>query len=127
ECSLFGRGGAAGSYGFVLGQIPILRPFSRNVQLSNLQERLNLFQEDAPAILALIAVAIALIVAYKIWQWRMTRTGKHLRIASHSAQRLMLWSTAACTASWLLLQGSRPYYLFHIAPLLVVTGAIVLQ
>jgi hypothetical protein len=77
ELSLFGRGGTMGSYAFVLRQIPIARPFSRNVQISNLLERYNLFASDAPGVLLIIFSCVVLIVLYKIWQRRMTQSGKH--------------------------------------------------
>jgi len=127
EFSLFGGGGASGSYSFVLNQIPIMRPFSRNVQMSNLQERINLFLEDAPSVFVLLGIAILLIVVYKAWQWRVSKRGKRLCIATTPSQQFILSCGLACALSWILLQGSRPYYLFHIVPLLVVVGAIVLQ
>ena len=39
-------------------------------------------------------------------------------------QRFLLSCAAFCAVSWLLAQGSRPYYLFHILPLLAIAGAI---
>lgn len=127
EFSLFGRGGAEGSYSFVIHQIPILRPFSRNVQVSNLMERFHLFTVDAPGMLLLIAIAILFTILYKFRQWWLLRSGKHLKIASTNEQRFFLQCCVLCTISWLLTEGSRPYYLFHILPILIIGSAIILE
>ena len=127
EFSLFGRGGSMGSYGFVLQQIPIMRPFSRNVQLSNLAERWSLFEKDIPGLLTLIMICIFLILLYKGWQWQLKRKGTLLKIATSTSQRFFLLAAALCSISWVLLQGSRPYYLFHIVPILLIACAVVLQ
>ncbi|MDP4198844.1 MAG: hypothetical protein Q8922_02620 [Bacteroidota bacterium] len=127
EFSLFGRGGSMGSFSFVLQQIPIARPFSRNVQISNLIERYNLFAGDAPGVLLLAAVAIILAISYMVWQWRMRRHGRQLRLAMAPAQTFAMLATVFCIIGWCLFQGSRPYYLFHITPLVIACGAIVLE
>ncbi|MFI5202823.1 MAG: hypothetical protein ACHQNE_10595, partial [Candidatus Kapaibacterium sp.] len=126
EFSLFGRGGGDGSYSFVLNQIPILRPFSRNVQVSNLIERFHLFQTDAPGILIVIGVSVLLVLAYSWGGGRSGRVGHHGRVLWHS-QRFFLLCIIFCSLVWLLTEGSRPYYLFHIVPLLAIGGAIILQ
>jgi hypothetical protein len=127
EFSLLGRGGSLGSYGFVIGQIPILRPFSRSVQVSNLLQRFHLFLLDQTGIILLLAIAILLALSYKIWHWRLSRRGVRLRLAITEAQQFFLVAATCCTISWLLLEGSRPYYFFHIAPLVIIGGAIVLE
>jgi hypothetical protein len=127
EFSLFGKGGSMGSFSFVLVQIPILRPFSRNVQVSNLVERINLFGSDIPGLIVLILAALLLAIGYKLWQWWLIRNQVRLKIATTPEQRFFLGASILCSASWLLLEGSRPYYLFHIVPLFVVSGTIVLQ
>jgi hypothetical protein len=127
EFSLFGRGGGMGSYTFVIGQIPLLRPFSRNVQLSNLAERFNLFHAESIGVLAVIGIAIVLGVAYKLRQFQLRRKGIRLRIAITPERSFLLSCVVCCTLSWLLTEGSRPYYLFHIVPLLVIGCAIVLE
>ncbi|HZK77219.1 MAG TPA: hypothetical protein VFD13_09950, partial [Candidatus Kapabacteria bacterium] len=123
EFSLFGRGGSEGSYSFVLNQIPILRPFSRNAQVSNLMERFHLLKMDAPGIIIVIGVSIFLALAYWILGGRVGR----VRAAKNTAQRFFLSCTVVCTIVWLLAEGSRPYYLFHIVPLLVIGGALALE
>jgi hypothetical protein len=127
EFSLFGRGGSMGSYSFVIAQIPLMRPVSRNVQLSNLAERFNLFHADSIGVLAMIGVAILLTLAYKLRQFQLRRNGIRLRIAIAPEQSFFLSCVLACTFVWLLAEGSRPYYLFHIVPPLIIGCAIVLE
>ena len=120
EFSLFGRGGTEGSYTFVLNQIPIFRPFSRNVQVSNWVERFHLFERDAPGVLVLTVVAIIFGIGYRL-------SNRSNRAVSKSlSQSMRFWwkATILCTIVWLLAEGSRPYYLFHITPLLVLAGIL---
>ncbi len=127
EFSLFGQGGTEGSYAFVIGQIPILRPFSRNVQISNIEERWNLFLKDAPGVLILLLVVILFFAFYKFRQFAFLRRGVHFHVAITRAQRFFLASSFFCSMSWLLMEGSRPYYLFHLVPVLIVAAIIVLE
>ena len=116
-----------GSYSFVIAQIPLLRPFSRNVQLSNLAERFNLFHTDSIGVLATIGVVIFLALVYKLRQFQLRRNGIRLRIAIAPEQNFILSCVVFCTLTWLLAEGSRPYYLYHIVPLLVIGCAVVLE
>ncbi len=123
EFSLFGKGGKAGIFSFVLNEVPILRPFSRNVQVSNLMERIHLFQMDAPGTLMLLGGALLVFIIY---QFRLCR--EHVVDSAISRrQNFFLVCVLICTLSWLLMQGSRPYYLFHIVPLLLIGGLIILE
>jgi hypothetical protein len=124
EFSLFGRGGRSGIFSFVLNEVPILRPFSRNVQVSNLMERCHLFQTDLPGMLILLGISLLLIVVYLLLQRQLR--GQEMVLATHG-QIFFLASTALCALSWLLMQGSRPYYLFHIVPLLLIGCGIMLE
>lgn len=115
EFSLFGRGGNDGSYSFVLNQIPILRPFSRNVQVSNLIERFHLFWMDAPGILVVVIAGILLgIIVLSANRKKLTR----LRQSIFRPREFWFAAAIMCSITWLLAEGSRPYYLFHIVPLL---------
>jgi hypothetical protein len=127
EVSLFGHGGTSGIFNFVIRDIPILRPFSRNVQISNLQERFHIATNDVPGLLLLIGLSILFLGGYKFMQFRMKRHHVFLRIATAQEQRFFLLASLLSTLSWLLLEGSRPYYLFHIIPMLAVGFAIILQ
>ena len=120
ELSLFGKGGGMGNYSFVLNQLPILRPFSRNVQMSNLMERVSLLWGEAPMLLLLIAAFIlAAFVAVILPSRR--RTG-----LVSNPNSFLLTSALFATLSWLLLQGARPYYMMHILPLLVFVSVLLL-
>lgn len=127
EFSLFGRGGALGSYSFVLQQIPIARPFSRSVQVANLLERFNLFATDSPGVLLTFLCVVIILVLYTIWRSRMKGQGKVLRVARTPEQFFVAIAASLSLICWLLFQGSRPYYLFHIVPVLCVATAIILQ
>jgi hypothetical protein len=124
EFSLFGRGGKAGIFSFVLNEVPILRPFSRNVQLSNLQERIALFKADLPGMLLVLPITTLLMLSYIIRKRQRAKQEKNVQINLMSNRRFWLACIVSCTLSWLLLEGSRPYYLFHIAPLLVIGSVI---
>ncbi len=124
EFSLFGRGGKAGIFSFVLNEVPILRPFSRNVQLSNLQERIVLFKADLPGMLVVLPIAALLMLTYIIRNRKHGKQEKNVQVTHSPNQRFWLGCTVLCTLSWLLLEGSRPYYLFHIVPLLVIGSMI---
>ncbi len=125
EFSLFGRGGKAGIFSFVLNEVPILRPFSRNVQVSNLMERCHLVQKDLPGMLVMLFVALLIFIVYQL-RLRRKDAEKH-RVIITLRQNFFLMSTLICTLSWLLMQGSRPYYLFHIVPLLLLGCAIIFE
>ena len=127
EFSLFGHGSSNGIFSFVIREIPILRPFSRNVQVSNVAERFHLFMSDIPGIALAIYIILIFLVLYKVSQWRMQRKGIRLRIARRSEQEFFLLATLLCGLSWLLLEGSRPYYLFHIVPVFVIAFSITLE
>ncbi len=121
EFSLFGSGGSEGSYSFVLNQIPLLRPFSRNVQVSNLVERFHLFGRDAPGILVIVCGTILLGIIYLL-----SRQRKIGRLVQPGPTKRRFWFAAAafCTLTWLLTEGARPYYLFHIIPMMAIAGAL---
>jgi hypothetical protein len=127
EFSLFGRGGKAGIFSFVLNEIPILRPFSRNVQLSNITERFQLLLTDLPEMLFAVGISMALLVTYYLRRRRNLERGIAFDITFSKSQRFFLYSAFLCTLLWLLTEGSRPYYLFHIAPMLLMACGIIVE
>ncbi len=127
EFSLFGRGGKAGIFSFVLNEIPILRPLSRNVQVSNLMERFHLFEGDLPGMLVLLGAALLVLLWFLALRLRSRDGGNATGVSVSHSQRIFMWCGVVCTLVWLLTQGSRPYYLFHIVPLLVIGCTIVLE
>ena len=127
EFSLFGSGGGFGSYDFVLRQLPILRPFSRSVQLSNLLERYQLFSREAPGALLLILSAITLILCYLLWKLTLRFLARHVKVSATAAQSFFVAASGLATLSWLLLQGARPYYAMHILPIVIVSTMVVFE
>ncbi len=125
EFSLFGHGGKSGIFSFVLNEVPILRPFSRNVQVSNLLERMHLFQIDMPGMIVIMVVSVLVLLPY-FWRSRRTLRDKGQALFTHQ-QEFLLSCVAVCIIAWLLMQGSRPYYLFHIVPLVLIGCGIILE
>ncbi len=119
EFSLFGQGGKAGIFSFVLSEVPILRPFSRNVQVSNLMERFHLFQSDLPGMLIALGISFLLIVAYLLWHRQLRgqktisathgqkfflckRRYLHIKLASYARKQTLLSVSHCATAdNWL--------------------------
>lgn len=127
ELTLFGHGGGFGSYDFVLRQLPILRPFSRSVQVSNLMERYDLLTNEAPGLLLAILIAIGVAVSYLIWRAVLRLLHKDVQVTTGLDQRFFVTSAFLSLLAWLLLQGARPYYAMHILPVAIVAAALVLQ
>jgi hypothetical protein len=97
----------AHQFGDVLSSIPILRPFSRSVQIANVVIRTKEFWAEAP--IALLAMAITGLAA-----WR-REINKELAIA-----------TLVVFLSWLFLEGTEINYLIHVLPLLFLCLSIAL-
>ena len=93
---------AAGPVQFqdVLSSIPIRRPFSRSVQVSNIIIRLKQYASEAPQIFLLPGLLPF------IWR-RATNTRHTFAVAS-----------GIVMLSWLLLEGAEINYLMHLLPLL---------
>lgn len=127
EFSLFGSGGGFGSYDFVLKQLPILRPFSRSVQLGNLLERYDLLSREAPAALIAVLTAGLVVLSYLLWKAVLALANKPLRMSTRVDQRFFLSAAGLAALTWLLLQGARPYYAMHIVPVLLVAAVIVFE
>ncbi len=119
--SLFGNGGGMGNYSFVLQQLPILRPFSRSVQVSNLMERVSLLWIESPVVL--VVLLIALLVLFGSLLSPKYRSG----LMQVRGIGFFIFAGALSFGSWLLLQGARPYYTLHILPLLLFVAALVTE
>jgi hypothetical protein len=90
----------------VVSSIPILRPFSRSVQVANLVTRSKQFAAESPQ--ALLIFAIALIAILKRW----------------SAMSTALIAFGVLLLSWLLLQGAEVHYLMHVVPVMLLIAMI---
>jgi hypothetical protein len=95
-------------FGDVLSSIPILRPFSRSVQVSNLLIRAKEFWAEAP-----IAIFLLPVIGIGIWKRRI--------------QSELLVAACIIVLSWLLLEGAEVNYLIHLLPLLILLSAISLS
>ncbi|MFI5201956.1 MAG: hypothetical protein ACHQNE_06185 [Candidatus Kapaibacterium sp.] len=111
--SLFGPSSAPNQFQSVAGGLPILRPFSRSVQVANVLERLHGLWSEAPAFLLLLTFAMVVRFAVR-------------RVVSASARELWLSGTAIIIAvAWLLFQSPALYYYIEVLPLFIL--AIVLS
>jgi hypothetical protein len=105
-------------FDFIIQETPILRPFSRSVQLANLVIRLKLFASEAPGVLVLAGLDIILLIWLKI---------KHRGIELFSAtERFVFSSTAVVMLSWLYLQIASETYTAHILSVLVFAMCLLL-
>lgn len=98
--SLFSSGAGPVQFNDVLSSIPVLRPFSRSVQVSNIIIRLKQFVAEAPVIFLL---SIVLPFAWK----QISRKYRTIALA-----------IIIVLLSWLLLEGAEINYLIHLLPLL---------
>jgi hypothetical protein len=89
----------------VLSSIPILRPLSRSVQVSNIVIRSKEFWTEAP--IAFVAIIFTVI---GIWK--------------HVLRKELAIATAIVFFSWLLLEGAEINYLIHVLPLLLLCFAV---
>jgi hypothetical protein len=100
DLTLFSHSAGHVQFQDVLSSIPILRPFSRSVQFSNIIIRIKQFWSESPQIFLLPAIAILV--------WR--KTSKQ--------ENTFAIATSIVFLSWLLLEGAEINYLIHILPLL---------
>jgi hypothetical protein len=105
-------------FDFIIKETPILRPFSRSVQVANIIIRLKLFASEAPGVLVLAGLDVVLLIWLKI---------KHRGIELFSAtERFVFSSTAVVMLSWLYLQIASVTYTAHILTVLVFAMCILL-
>lgn len=104
--TLFSTGAGHVQFHDVLSSIPILRPFSRSVQVSNLIIRWKQFASESPQIF-LFPILLPL-----VW-----RRGSH-------SQHTFAIAAIIVVLSWLLLEGAEINYLIQILPLLFLGLAI---
>jgi hypothetical protein len=103
----------------VVQETPILRPFSRSVQVANLLIRAKLFWREAPGFLLFGFIVTLLYAAVKL-------RNRNASVFSW-AERFVLASTVVVLLSWLYLQAAGVTYTMHILPLLTFTLTLVLS
>jgi hypothetical protein len=106
--SLYSPSSAPNQFQSVAAELPILRPFSRSVQVANILERLHGLWIEAPVFLLLISIAIALSVL------RRTSTPKSNGVKWISEATLVI------AAGWLMFQSPALYYYMQVLPLFIV-------
>jgi len=105
--SLFGPSSAPNQFQSVAGGLPILRPFSRSVQVANILERVHGLWSEAPAFLVLLMLAIVSGVAVR-------------RVVPATARERWLSGAAIIIAvAWLLFQSPALYYYIEVLPLFI--------
>lgn len=101
---------------YLLSQIPLLRPFSRSVQVSNLVSRWDTAVDYAPMLL--IGLTLTAIVAIA-WFATGKRPSRVIGIA--------FTSTSAFVVSWLWLQPPALVYTMHILPVVTFCAGLLLR
>jgi len=106
--SLYSPSSVPNQFQSVAAELPILRPFSRSVQVANILERLHGLWLEAPAFLILVCFAIGLIIAKRSPALRSNRDG---------------WVSGAAIViaiAWLLFQSPALYYYVQVLPLFII-------
>jgi hypothetical protein len=119
DVSLFGTSGQHIQFIEVAKEKPILRPFSRSVQLNNLFQRLDLLWKGVPVLLIAMVLTVAQLLLNRF------KTRKNFQM--HRAEKFSLAALVIVFFSWLLLQTSLTYYVPHFIPLLAFVLGVFLQ
>ncbi len=106
--SLFGPSSAPNQFQSVAAGLPILRPFSRSVQVANILERMHGLWSEAPAFLALLIVAI-------VFRFAVRRS-----FPSFARERWIVGAAITIAIAWLLFESPALYYYMQVLPLFVV-------
>jgi hypothetical protein len=103
--TLFTKTATSNQFESVAYGLPIMRPFSRSVQLANILQRGSGFRLEAPALLGLALIAIVVLLFKR-------------SIADHRTRFLVGYSVAVF-AAWMLLENSALYYYMQVIPIFV--------
>ena len=106
--SLYGPSSAPNQFQSVAAELPILRPFSRSVQVANILGRIQGLWSEAPAFLMLAVVAIVLCFVKR---------------SSVEKSQMGTWISSAAIAialAWLLFESPALYYYVQVVPLFIV-------
>ena len=106
--SIYGPSVAPNQFQSVAAELPILRPFSRSVQVANILERLHGLWTEAPAFVILIIAAIGMRLAVR---------------SSVSKSNHWSWISGAAIAiaiAWLLFESPALYYYVQVLPLFII-------
>lgn len=117
DFSLFRISRSSDPFSSVAGELPILRPFSRSVQVANILIRVNNMWEEAPQILIVLLTFIVLVALPRIRR----------EIKKEPTQYFIVMSGVISILSWLFLEAAGRLYMMHLFPILVLCSGIVLQ
>jgi hypothetical protein len=110
--SLYSPSSAPNQFQSVAAELPILRPFSRSVQVANILERIHGLWSEAPAFLILVIVAIVLYCIRRFSAQKSNDAG---------------WISGAAIViaiAWLLFQSPALYYYIQVLPIFIVALVI---
>jgi hypothetical protein len=113
--SLYSPSSAPNQFQSVAAELPILRPFSRSVQVANIFERAHGLWSETPAFLVLIFIVIIFSV---------------FRRASLQKSNVPKWISEAAlviAVAWLLFESPALYYYIQVLPLFVVVASMVIS
>lgn len=104
--SLFTKTVASNQFQSVVRGLPIMRPFSRSVQVANLLERLTGLWAEAPVVLALCVASLSALVARHFIRGHQSRFITDLGLASAIA--------------WIFFESPALYYYMQVLPIFIV-------
>jgi hypothetical protein len=110
--TLFGSASHHIQFQSVVQELPILRPFSRSVQVNNLALRLKGFASEAPQVL--IALVLTMLCSIVV----IIRSRGNSEFRMPEGMRFLIGATCISVISWLLFQSYAIYYYLHILPVL---------
>jgi hypothetical protein len=106
--SLYGPSSAPNQFQSVAAELPILRPFSRSVQVANILERIHGMWTEAPAFLILIIFALIF------------RFALRSRTQNSNKQSWITGAAIAIAIAWLLFESPALYYYVQVLPLFII-------
>ncbi|HEY3874174.1 MAG TPA: hypothetical protein VGM92_01750 [Candidatus Kapabacteria bacterium] len=115
--TIFGSTSGMNQFHTVASNLPILRPFSRSVQVANILERVHGIRNEAPAFLALAFVAI--IVVFVSRRTSRSNTSAPSAFINGSAMIVLI--------AWLFFQSPALYYYVHVLPIFIVAMTIAIS
>ncbi len=106
--SLYGPSSAPNQFQSVAAELPILRPFSRSVQVANIIERFHGLWLEAPQFLILVFSAI--IIRFII----------HSTVQKSNRETWISGTAIVIVVAWLLFESPALYYYIQVLPLFIV-------
>jgi hypothetical protein len=113
--TLFSASATPNQFVSVASGLPILRPFSRSVQIANILERIHGLWAEAPVVLIVAIVTMVVVLSTK-------RRGQK----SYRA-RFFAGATIVLLIAWLFFQSPALYYYTHILPVVLISAASILS